>query len=73
MKIAEKQTPNDQNVHWRLGRFYQEEGKKVEAKAEFDETRKLQKVADETVFKKLSESQPKGQPTDKAQTVPAEN
>ena len=73
MKIAEEQAPNDPNVHWRLGRFYQEEGKKAEAKAEFDQTRKLQKVADETVFKKLSESQAKGQTTDKAQTVPAEN
>jgi tetratricopeptide (TPR) repeat protein len=73
MKIAEEQNPNDQNVHWRLGRFYQEAGKKVEAKAEFDKTRNLQKTADETVFKKLNKAQAKGQPADKAQSVPAEN
>jgi tetratricopeptide (TPR) repeat protein len=32
MKMAEEQNPNDQNVHWRLGRFYQESGKKLRAK-----------------------------------------
>jgi tetratricopeptide (TPR) repeat protein len=73
MKIAETQTPDDQNVHWRLARFYQEVGKKVEAKAEFDKTRNLQKTSDETVFKKLDEAQAKGQPTDQAQRVPANN
>ena len=61
MKIAEEQNPNDQNVHWRLGRFYQEDGKKAEAKAEFDKTRNLQKASDNTVFKKLTEAQAKGQ------------
>jgi tetratricopeptide (TPR) repeat protein len=73
MKIAEEQTPNDQNVHWRLARYYKDLGKAAEAKAEFDKTRSLQKAADESVFKKLEEAQAKGQPADKAQSVPAEN
>jgi tetratricopeptide (TPR) repeat protein len=73
MKIAEAQTPNDQNVHWRLGRLYQEEGKKVEAKDEFDKTRNLEKSADDTVFKKLKEAQAKGQAVDPVQSVPATN
>ena len=73
MKIAEDQNPNDQNVHWRLGRFYQEAGKIVEAKAEFDKTRNLQKSSDETVFKKLNEAQAKDQPSGQVQSVPANN
>jgi tetratricopeptide (TPR) repeat protein len=73
MKVAEQQNPNDQNVHWRLGRFYQEVGKRVEAKAEFDKTRNLQKTSDETVFKKLNEAQAKGRPADQSQSVPTEN
>ena len=48
-------------------------GKGAEAKAEFDKTRSLQKAADESVFTKLEEAQAKGQPADKAQSVPAEN
>jgi len=72
MKIAEEQTPNDKDVHWRLGRFYQEAGGKAEAKAEFDKTRNLQKAADESVFKKLKDAQVKSQPSDKAQSAPAE-
>jgi tetratricopeptide (TPR) repeat protein len=59
LKIAEELNPGDQNVHWRLARYYQSVGMKDEAKAEFDKTRNLQKVADETTFKKLH-------PTEKA-------
>jgi len=73
MTIAEEQNPNDQNVHWRLGRFYQEDGNKTEARVEFDKTRNLQKTSDETVFKKLKQAQAKGQPADRAQSVPANN
>ena len=59
LKIAEELNPGDQNVHWRLARYYQSVGMRDEAKAEFDKTRNLQKVADETTFKKLH-------PTEKA-------
>jgi len=64
LKIAENLSPNDQNVHWRLARFYQTTGRRDEAKAEFDKTRSLQKAADETIFKKLHETQAKGKPAE---------
>jgi tetratricopeptide (TPR) repeat protein len=73
MKIAEEQTPNDQNVHWRLGRFYQASGRKDEAKAEFEKTRGLQKAADATVFNKLHEAQAKGKPAEEAPGAPTAN
>lgn len=70
LKTAEKLGPNDQNVHWRLARFYQAEGKKDEAKLEFDKTRSLQKASDQTVLNKLHEAQAKGKPADDATGVP---
>jgi tetratricopeptide (TPR) repeat protein len=73
MKIAEQLDPNDTNVHWRLGRFYQAGGEKGEAKAEFDKTRNLQKAADEMIFKKLHEGQAKGKPPDEVSSSPAVN
>jgi tetratricopeptide (TPR) repeat protein len=69
-KTAEKLGPNDQNVHWRLARFYQAEGKKDEAKLEFDKTRSLQKTSDQTVQNKLHQAQAKGKPADAATGVP---
>ncbi len=73
LKIAERISPGDQNVHWRLARFYQATGKKDEAKVEFDKTRSLQKASDETVFKKLHEAQAKGRPADEAPSAPTAN
>ncbi len=61
-KTAAALNPNDVNVHWRLGRFYQAAGEKAMAKAEFDKTRSLQKAADESIFSKLKEAQEKGKP-----------
>jgi len=66
-KIAERLTPNDQNIHYRLGRFYQALGQKDEAKAEFDKTRSLQKAADQSVFDKLHDAQAKGKPAESEQ------
>jgi tetratricopeptide (TPR) repeat protein len=71
MKLAATLNPSDVNVHWRLARFYQVEGKKVEAKAEFDKTRNLQKAEDETIFKKLHEAQAKGKPAEEKPDAPA--
>ncbi len=59
LKIAEQLNPSDQNVHWRLGRFYKSVGKNEEAKAEFEKTRNLQKAADQTVLNKLHGAQTK--------------
>jgi tetratricopeptide (TPR) repeat protein len=73
LETAEKLSPNDVNIHWRLARFYQMAGKKEEAKAEFDKTRSLQKAADETIFTKLKKAQDKGKPTDSAVPAPPAN
>jgi tetratricopeptide (TPR) repeat protein len=70
LKMAEKLSPNDQNVHWRLARFYQASGRKDEAKVEFDKTRSLQKADDATVFKKLHEAQENGKPAEQNPDAP---
>lgn len=62
LKIAAQLSPDDQNVHYRLGRFYQLLGRKDDAKVEFDKTRSLQKASDESVFNKLHQAQEKGKP-----------
>jgi tetratricopeptide (TPR) repeat protein len=68
LKIAEKLSPDDQNVHWRLARFYQAAGQKDAAKAEFDKTRSLQKASDQTILNKLHNAQAKSKA---AEDVPA--
>jgi tetratricopeptide (TPR) repeat protein len=60
MKIAEQQNPNDQNVHWRLARFYKSMGNNEAAKVEFDKTRSVQKAADESISNKLQQAQDHG-------------
>jgi len=64
LKTAEKLNPDDDKIHWRLARFYQANGRKDEAKVEFEKTRSLQKLSDDTVFKKLHQAQVKGKPAD---------
>ena len=59
LKTAEELDPTDQNVHWRLGRFYKSIGKKAEAEVEFQKTRSLQKAADQSIFDKLHSAQEK--------------
>jgi tetratricopeptide (TPR) repeat protein len=62
LKIAVKLNPDDQNVHWRLARFYKAAGRNEEATAEFEKTKSLQKASDQTIMRKLHESQAKGNP-----------
>jgi tetratricopeptide (TPR) repeat protein len=70
---AEKLTPNDVNVHWRLGRLYRAMGRKEEAKAELDKASTITRSADQELYKKISGGQAKpadapshtGAPTDK--------
>ncbi|MBW8869672.1 MAG: tetratricopeptide repeat protein, partial [Acidobacteriales bacterium] len=59
LKTAEQLDPSDQNVHWRLGRFYKSIGNKAEAELEFQKTRSLQKAADKSIFDKLHSAQEK--------------
>jgi tetratricopeptide (TPR) repeat protein len=60
LKIAERISPDDQEVHWRLGRFYKSIGRTQEANVEFAKTRQLQKASDQSVFEQLHKAQEKG-------------
>ena len=62
LKAAERLNPSDQDVHWRLGRFYKSIGMNAQAKIEFDKTRTLQKAQDATVFNQLHHAQEQGKP-----------
>jgi tetratricopeptide (TPR) repeat protein len=57
LEIAEKLRPDEVNVHWRLGRLYRTLGRKDDAKAEFDKASKLNKAADDDLFKKINNGQ----------------
>jgi tetratricopeptide (TPR) repeat protein len=54
LQAAAKLQGNDVNVHWRLARLYRAMGKKDEAKVEFDKASKLNKAADEDLYKKIA-------------------
>ena len=56
---AEKLNPNDVNVHWRLARLYRTMGKKDLAKSEFDKAGSLNKKADEDLYKKIANGNPR--------------
>ncbi len=73
LNIAAKLTPDDPNPHWRLARLYQSMGKKEEANAEFQQTRNLHKVANDTIFSKLKAAQDKGKPAEDTTAPPADN
>ncbi|MGB6193347.1 MAG: tetratricopeptide repeat protein [Terracidiphilus sp.] len=65
LSIAEKQMPDNVNVHWRLARLYRTMGRREEAQAEFDKASSLNKAADDDLYKKISASGargPKGRP-----------
>ena len=55
--IAEKLTPEDVNVHWRLGRLYRAMGKKEEAKVELDKASSITRTANQELYKKIGGSQ----------------
>jgi tetratricopeptide (TPR) repeat protein len=57
LTLAEKLTPDDVNVHWRLGRLYRTLGRKEEAKAELDKANTLNKAADDDLYKKIANGQ----------------
>jgi tetratricopeptide (TPR) repeat protein len=51
---AAKLKPDDVNVHWRLGRLLRTMGRKQEAQLEFEKAKKLNKAADEDLYKKIA-------------------
>jgi len=54
LTLAARVMPDNVDVHWRLGRLYRVMGKKQEAMAEFDAASKLNKAADEDLYKKIA-------------------
>jgi tetratricopeptide (TPR) repeat protein len=68
--LAEKLDPEEVSVHWRLGRLYKAMGKREESKAEFDKAAKLNKAADDDLYKKIANGRNQPQPAD---TPPPEN
>jgi len=51
---AEKLSPNDVNVHWRLGRLYRSMGNMELAKAEFDKAKTITQTADTNLANQLN-------------------
>jgi tetratricopeptide (TPR) repeat protein len=75
MLLAEKLSPEDVNVHWRLGRLYKTLGQREASKAELEKAAKLTKAADDDLYKKIENGRnrpqaPGAQPTE---TQPGEN
>lgn len=54
LQAAAKLKDDDVNVHWRLARLYRTMGRKDEAKIEFDKASKLNKAADEDLYRKIA-------------------
>jgi tetratricopeptide (TPR) repeat protein len=54
LEAAEKLQDHDVNVHWRLARLYRAMGRKDQAKVEFDKASKLNKAADEELYRKMA-------------------
>jgi tetratricopeptide (TPR) repeat protein len=59
LELAEQLKPDEVNVHWRLARLYRTLGRKEEAKVEFDKASKLNKAADEDLFRKMNNAHPR--------------
>jgi tetratricopeptide (TPR) repeat protein len=64
LKEAALLMPEDPNPHWRLARIYQSTGNRARANLEFQKTRDLHKVENETIARKLKTAQDRGRPTD---------
>lgn len=54
LQAAAKLQDSEVNVHWRLARLYRTMGRKDEAKVEFDKASKLNKAADDDLYKKIN-------------------
>ncbi len=72
LEQAEKLMPDDVNVHWRLGRLYRAMGRKEEARVEFDKASKLNKAADEDLYKKIANGAARGPHANASSSSPSE-
>lgn len=71
LKEAARLTPKDVNVHWRLGRLLRTMGRKQEAQLEFDAAKKLNKAADEELYRKIANGAKRNAPAG-MQSTPAQ-
>jgi tetratricopeptide (TPR) repeat protein len=65
LNTAATLTPDDVNVHWRLGRLLKSMGKADEARVEFDKASNLRKATDDALMTKINDA--KAQPAHDAQ------
>jgi tetratricopeptide (TPR) repeat protein len=72
LQAAANAKDDDVNVHWRLARLYRAMGRKDEAKVEFDKASKLNKAADEELYKKIANGKQRP-PEQNAPASPAPN
>jgi len=73
LEKARQLMPNDVDVHWRLARLYRTLGRKDEAKAEFAMASRLNREADEALYKKIANGNhaPAAQTPSPSQSSPA--
>lgn len=73
LKIAATLSPNDMNVHWRLGRLYKEMGRNTLAKLEFEKTSALHEAANASVIQQLDKANANGTVAGKSKGNAAEH
>jgi tetratricopeptide (TPR) repeat protein len=66
LNAAVKLTPDDVNVHWRLGRLLKGMGKRDEAKAEFEKASSLHKATDDALLIRMNGAKMSGSKTQPA-------
>lgn len=57
LRKAVKMKPDEVSVHWQLARALRDMGRKEEAKIEFDKASKLNRAADDDLYKKIANGQ----------------
>jgi len=69
LRTAAKLKPDEVSVHWHLARHLRKLGRKDEAKVEFDTAQKLNKAADEDLYKKIANNGEKRRKDQVSQTA----
>lgn len=60
LKEAARLMPDEASPHWRMARLYQSMGNKAQANLEFQKTRNLHKVENDTIMRNLKVAQERG-------------
>jgi len=70
LEAAAKLKPDDVDVHWRLARLYRAMGRMDQARVEFDNAKKLNKQADETLYQQIAHGRQRPPAGDSTGTQP---